>query len=310
MRQGLLQNDYIINENAIIWWKYAIKWVLRLQKEKKGMINAFKMSSRVKNDYQKRFMKQFGKYLNNKTYHKNELQHIIISIEQKDLEQWVTVLTKKRIQAARKKEVGLLEFWKRNISFDADYEEIYDFRNNKASFDNNPVKEDNKLMVVDIKITSFSMYWHLVGEPLAEIVWHDMAIGINKFISCKNIIDISASTLWIFNYKWNKTGFKQVIAGPIGWANSVKIDGSFYKFGLANNEYLNRRNFDKSKSINAQIILHNGEKEISFNFDNLKLFLKLNAFMLLSDFFKEGRLPEYDIDLPNQCKLISYFINF
>lgn len=50
--------------------------------------------------------------------------------------------------------------------------------------------------------------------------------------------------------------------------------------------------------------MHNGEKDINTELDNLKLFFKMHVFMLLFHFFTEG-LPKYDIDdadLPNQCK--------
>ena len=53
------------------------------------------------------------------------------------------------------------------------------------------------------------------------------------------------------------------------------------------------------------ITMIDGEKEISADFDNLKLFFKVHIFMLLFHFFTEG-LPKYDSDdsdLPNQCKI-------
>lgn len=58
--------------------------------------------------------------------------------------------------------------------------------------------------------------------------------------------------------------------------------------------------------MNCSIKMHNGEKEITVDLDNLKLFVKVHVFMLLFHFFTEG-LPKYDIDdadLPNQCKQI------
>lgn len=54
--------------------------------------------------------------------------------------------------------------------------------------------------------------------------------------------------------------------------------------------------------------MHNGEKEITADLDNLKLFVKVHVFMLLFHFFTEG-LSKYDIDdvdLPNQCKQIFF----
>lgn len=191
-----------------------------------------------------------------------------------------------------------------NINYDDGYKELYDFKNKKDYVDRNPIKEDYKYMVVDIKITSLSMSWYFLGEFLTEIVCHDMAIIIEKWMSFKNIIDMSASALWLFSDKWNETGFKQIIVGPIGWANEVRTDESFYEFDLVDNDYLNWHNFDERKSMTAKIIMHNGDKDISFDLDNLKLFLKLHVFMLLFHFFTEG-LPKYDIDdadLPNQCK--------
>lgn len=38
-----LQGEHITNENAALWWKYAIRWVIKLQREKKGSIYEFRI---------------------------------------------------------------------------------------------------------------------------------------------------------------------------------------------------------------------------------------------------------------------------
>ena len=100
---SFLQSDSVSNENAVLWWKYAINSVIRLQKEKKGFINAFKIPKTRMRDYEINFMKLFQKYLDNKPYSKEELHHIIIAVDQAHLEKWVTVITKQRIEIAKKK---------------------------------------------------------------------------------------------------------------------------------------------------------------------------------------------------------------
>ena len=62
-KSNFLQSDSVSNENAVLWWKYAINSVIRLQKEKKGFINAFKIPKTRMRDYEVNFMKLFQKYL-------------------------------------------------------------------------------------------------------------------------------------------------------------------------------------------------------------------------------------------------------
>ena len=87
----------------MLWWKYAINSVIKLQREKKGFINAFKIPKTRMRDYEVNFMKLFQKYLDKQPYNENELHHIIIAVDQAHLEKWVTVLTKQRIDNAEKK---------------------------------------------------------------------------------------------------------------------------------------------------------------------------------------------------------------
>lgn len=133
-----------------------------------------------------------------------------------------------------------------------------------------------------------------------------MSIVADRYMSYKNVIEVSSSAVWVFGEQDTNTEFKQIIVGPIGCKNSIKTNPSFYEFDQVNNDYLNSLNFDERKSMNANIIMHNsGEKDITVDLDHLKLFMKLHVFMLAFHFFTEG-LPKYDIDdadLPNQCKL-------
>lgn len=133
-----------------------------------------------------------------------------------------------------------------------------------------------------------------------------MSIVADRYMSYKNVIEVSSSAVWVFGEQDTNTQFKQIIVGPIGCKNSIKTNPSFYEFDQVNNDYLNSLNFDERKSMNANIIMHNsGEKDITVDLDHLKLFMKLHVFMLAFHFFTEG-LPKYDIDdadLPNQCKL-------
>ena len=134
-----------------------------------------------------------------------------------------------------------------------------------------------------------------------------MSIVADRYMSYKNVIEVSSSAVWVFGEQDTNTQFKQIIVGPIGCKNSIKTNSSFYEFDQVNNDYLNSLNFDERKSMNANIIMHNsGEKDITVDLDHLKLFMKLHVFMLAFHFFTEG-LPKYDIDdadLPNQCKLL------
>ena len=134
-----------------------------------------------------------------------------------------------------------------------------------------------------------------------------MWVKADRYMSYKNIIEISSSALWVFGEQCKTTKFKQIIVGPIGCKNSIKTNDSFYEFDRVNNDNLKYQNFDEIKSMNAKITMFNsGEKEFTVDLDHLKLFMKLHVFMLAFHFFTEG-LPKYDIDnvdLPNQCKLL------
>ena len=136
-----------------------------------------------------------------------------------------------------------------------------------------------------------------------------MWIKADRYMSYKNIIDISSSALWVFGEQCKITEFKQIIVGPIGCKNSIKTNDSFYEFDQVNNDNLKSLNFDEIKSMNAKITMFNsGEKEFTVDLDHLKLFMKLHVFMLAFHFFTEG-LPKYNIDdadLPNQCKLLFF----
>ena len=159
-------------------------------------------------------------------------------------------------------------------------------------------------MIIDIKMKWVSLSWYFLNEFLTEIVCQNMNILVDKFISYKNMIDISSSAIWVFGEESESTGFKQVIVGPMGCGNSINTDSSFYNFEIENSTALKWIDFTNSKSFNCLVKMHNGDKEITVELDNLKLFFKMHVFLLLFHFFTEG-LPKYDIDdadLPNQCK--------
>jgi len=98
-----------------MWWKYAIKCVLKLQREKKGSIYEFRIPKSKKRDYEVKFMKLFKQYLKNEDYDKELLDHIITSVDQLDLEKWVTVITKMQMDTEEKKknEAGWFGFFKK-----------------------------------------------------------------------------------------------------------------------------------------------------------------------------------------------------
>ena len=101
--EGKLTGDNITNENAVLWWKYAINWVIKQRREKRGIFNEFVIPPDKKREYETKFIKLFKNYLFNEQYNKDELYHIIIAVDQEDLQKWVTVITKKRIDEETKK---------------------------------------------------------------------------------------------------------------------------------------------------------------------------------------------------------------
>lgn len=90
----------------------------------------------------------------------------------------------------------------------------------------------------------------------------------------------------------------------MGCANSITTDPMFYAFNQEKCPVLKLIDPENCKSLNVKVTMHNGEKEIMVELEDLKLFFKMHVFMLLFHFFTEG-LPKYDIDdadLPNECK--------
>ena len=100
---NILSSENVTNENAVLWWKYAIKSVIKLQREKKGSIYEFHISKTKKKEYEMKFIKLFEHYLKDEEYDQDELHHIIVAVEKKDLEKWVTYITKTRIDKETKK---------------------------------------------------------------------------------------------------------------------------------------------------------------------------------------------------------------
>ena len=190
-----------------------------------------------------------------------------------------------------------------NINYDDGMKDLYDFKLKKEYTELHRIKEDYKYMIIDIKMKWVSLSWYFLNEFLTEIVCQNMGILVDKFISYKNEIDISSSAIWVFGEESENNGFKQVIIGPMGCGNSINTDSSFYNFEIANNIDLKSIDFSKWKSLKWFIKMHNGDKEITVDLDNLKTFFKMHVFLLIFHFFTEG-LPKYDIDdadLPNQC---------
>jgi hypothetical protein len=192
-----------------------------------------------------------------------------------------------------------------NINYDDGMRDLYNFRLKKDFTEINPINEDYRSMIFKFKMQSISLSCYFLNEFLAEIVCQDMVIEIDKYVSFMNKIDISSTAIWAFGEEDEDTGHKQVIIGPSGCLNSVFTDASFYSFDTNNHVALKNLDFEGSiKAMNTFIKMHNGEKEITTELDQLKMFLKLHIFMLLFHFFTEG-LPKYDIDdadLPNECK--------
>jgi hypothetical protein len=114
-REGLLTSETITNENAVLWWKYTIKSVIKSQREKKGSIVEFRIPKKQKREYEQKFIKLFQKYLTNEDYDQDELHHIIVAVDRSDLEKWVTVITKRRIDQEIKKQeqAGWFSYFKR-----------------------------------------------------------------------------------------------------------------------------------------------------------------------------------------------------
>ncbi|CAI2385812.1 unnamed protein product [Moneuplotes crassus] len=190
-----------------------------------------------------------------------------------------------------------------NINYDDGMKDLYDFKLKKDFIENNPIQEDHKIMAIKIKMPCISLSCYFLKEFLAEIVCQDFKIDIDRFVSTKNLFDLSASAIWAFGEESKETGHKQVIIGPYGCSNSVYTDESFYKFDKSNAE-LKKISLDQKviKCMNTIVKMHNGEKEITTELQELKCFTKIHIFMLLFHFFTEG-LPKYDPndrDLPNQ----------
>ena len=76
---------------------------MKTHQERRGFLTAFKIPQNKMRMYEKNFMKLFQKYLDNENYSVDELHHIIIAVDQANLEKWVTVLTKRRIDSEAKK---------------------------------------------------------------------------------------------------------------------------------------------------------------------------------------------------------------
>jgi hypothetical protein len=86
-----------------------------------------------------------------------------------------------------------------------------------------------------------------LNEFLTEIVCHDLGIIIDKFVSTKNVIDISSTAIWTFGEECEETGYKQTLTGPMGCGNSVYTDHSFYNFDVINNPELKGIDFKERK---------------------------------------------------------------
>ena len=122
-----------------------------------------------------------------------------------------------------------------NINYDDGMKDLYDFKLKKEFTEINPIKEDYRQMLVKIKMPCISISCYFLNEFLAEIVCQGFTVDIDRFVSTKNILDLSASCLWAFGEESIETGHKQVITGPIGSSNSVFTDSAFYAFDINKN---------------------------------------------------------------------------
>lgn len=75
---------------------------------------------------------------------------------------------------------------------------LYDFRLKREFTDIYPIKEDYRSMIIDINMTCISLSLYFLNEFLTEIVCHDLGIIIDKFVSTKNVIEISSTAIWTF----------------------------------------------------------------------------------------------------------------
>lgn len=191
-----------------------------------------------------------------------------------------------------------------NINYDDGKKELYDFRLKKEFTEVHQLKDDYRTMIIDINMTCVSLSLYFLNEFLTEIVLQNFDIIVDKYVSFKNIIRISSTAVWAFGEEDEHSGYKVILVGPMGCPNSVYTDSSFYNFEILTNPVLKSLDFEVINNMNCSVTMHNGEKDINVEMDNLKLFMKVHVFMLLFHFFTEG-LPKYDIDasdLPNQCK--------
>lgn len=147
-----------------MWWKYAIRSIIKLQREKKGSIYEFSIPKDKKREYEVKFMKLFQKYLTNEDYDTDELHHIIVAVDQKDLEKWVTFITKMRLDQEKKKkdEAGWFGFFRQkrveeelkdgdeHISSD-EIEEVYRTLNEKLLKDDDYEEVKDASQIINIQ---------------------------------------------------------------------------------------------------------------------------------------------------------------
>lgn len=81
----------------------------------------------MKKEFEQIFIREFKKYLLNEEYDKDELRYITAVVKQDDLQKWVTIITKKRVDEETKKkenESGWFGFFKQKKVQEESKEEV------------------------------------------------------------------------------------------------------------------------------------------------------------------------------------------
>ena len=160
-----------------------------------------------KREYETKFIKLFKSYLLNEGYNKDELHHIIIAVSQEDLEKWVTVITKKRIDEETKKkenEGGWFGFFKQkkveevkneddvlsSEEIERVYKTLYDkFLKNDSLDDEKSIEFKNiKTMKIELIVQKGGLNLINKGTKM-NLFFKDCSFRMNKFADEKLCIE-------------------------------------------------------------------------------------------------------------------------
>lgn len=162
-----------------------------------------------KREYEVGFMKQFQKYLLNEEYDADELHHIIVAVDQQDLEKWVTVITKKRIdqETKKKNDAGWFGFFRQkhveeelkenedlNISPE-EIEEVYKTLHDKFLKDDDieEVKDASDIKNIEAELVVQKGGLNLIYKDVSmNLYFHDSSLKFNQFTDEK--MSIGAQT--------------------------------------------------------------------------------------------------------------------